>query len=88
MSKDFCILKIKLGKATIFIPSDDIRLVLNIIKTANSNNLVIEKYLVYLFDMISKSDVKSRVELLEIMPCSETLSEEIKITTNCILHLK
>ncbi|MEG1254883.1 IS66 family transposase [Clostridium sp.] len=55
-------------------------MIYSLIETAKSNNLVVEKYLVYLFDMLSKSDVKSRDELLEIMPCSAALPEEFKIS--------
>ncbi len=57
-------------------------MIYSLIETAKSNNLVVEKYLVFLFDMLSKSDVKSRDELLEIMPCSALLPEEVKISNS------
>lgn len=32
-------------------------MIYSIIETAKANNLIVEKYLTYLFDMLSKSDV-------------------------------
>jgi len=55
-------------------------IIYSIIETAKANNLVVEKYLAYLFDMLSKLDVKSKEQLLGVMPWSADLPEEVKIS--------
>ncbi|MEG1257317.1 IS66 family transposase [Clostridium sp.] len=57
-------------------------LIYSIIETAKANNLVVEKYLVYLFNMLSKNETETRKNLLDIMPWSATLPTEVKISTS------
>lgn len=44
-------------------------MIYSIIDTAKDNNLIVQKYLTYLFDILSKSDVQSKEQLYEVMPC-------------------
>ncbi|WP_423219597.1 transposase domain-containing protein [Fervidicella metallireducens] len=48
-------------------------------ETAKANNLVVEKYLVYLFDNLSKIDMKDVNILDNLMPWSNKIPEDIKI---------
>lgn len=57
-------------------------LIYSIIETAKANNLVVEKYLVYMFDRLSKEGIKSRDEILDMMPLSAALPEEVKISNS------
>lgn len=50
----------------------------SIIETAKANSLVVEKYLVYLFNMISKIDIDNKEVLLDIMPWSKNLQPELR----------
>lgn len=54
-------------------------MIYSIIETAKANNLIVEKYLTYLFDMLSKSDVQSKEQFYELMPWSADLQEDVKI---------
>ncbi len=51
----------------------------SIIETAKANNLVVERYLVYLFDNLSKIDIKDSESLENLMPWSYKITENIKI---------
>lgn len=50
----------------------------SIIETAKANGLIVEKYLVYLFEMLSKIDVTNKEIMLAIMPWSNDLPEELR----------
>ena len=52
----------------------------SIIETAKANGLIVEKYLVYLFDKISEIDIDidNKEILLNIMPWSKKLPSELK----------
>jgi hypothetical protein len=56
-------------------------LIYSIIETAKSNDLVAEKYLLYLMNEMSKlEDIeRTRENLLRLMPWSDTLPEKLKI---------
>ncbi|WP_346888879.1 hypothetical protein [Clostridium sp. UBA1056] len=43
-------------------------LIYSIIETAKANNLIVEKYIVYLFDILSKDEVKLKEDILAILP--------------------
>jgi transposase len=49
-----------------------------IIETAKANGLIVEKYLVYLFDMLSKIDVTNKEIMLAIMPWPNDLPKELR----------
>lgn len=51
----------------------------SIIETAKANNLVVERYLVYLFDNLSKINVADSEALEELMPWSNKIPENMKI---------
>lgn len=51
----------------------------SIIETAKVNGLIVEKYLVYLLDVLSNSENKNKELLLDIMPWSKKLPKELKI---------
>ncbi|MCI6692558.1 MULTISPECIES: transposase domain-containing protein [unclassified Clostridium] len=53
----------------------------SIIETAKANGLIVEKYLVYLFDMISKIDINNKEVLLDIMLWSKKLPPELRAST-------
>lgn len=57
-------------------------LIYSIIETAKANGLVIEKYLVYLMNKLSNIDMPSnnKEALLELMPWSKELSQELQVT--------
>lgn len=54
-------------------------MIYSIIETAKANNLIVEKYLTYLFDMLSKSDVQTKEQFYELMPWAADLPEDVKI---------
>lgn len=51
----------------------------SIIETAKSNNLAVEKYLVYLMDFIWLNPNPEEEYLLKVMPWSKTLPEYLKL---------
>lgn len=51
----------------------------SIVETAKANNLVVERYLVYLFDNLLKVDVKDNKSLENLMPWSHEIPENMKI---------
>ncbi|SQB35501.1 IS66 family transposase [Clostridium cochlearium] len=51
----------------------------SIVETAKANNLVVERYLVYLFDNLSKIDISDSESLENLMPWSNKLPENMKI---------
>ena len=55
-------------------------MIYSIIETAKANNLIVEKYLTYLFDILSKVDVNSKEQLYKVMPWSADLPEDVKIS--------
>ncbi|WP_346916264.1 IS66 family transposase [Clostridium sp.] len=57
-------------------------LIYSIIETAKANNLVVEKYLVYLFNSLSAYGHKTLDDLKNILPWAETIPEELKITSS------
>ena len=59
----------------------------SIVETAKSNGLVVEKYLVYLMDMMSNLENKDKDTLLKYMPWSKELPETVKFQ-NKNLHSK
>ena len=61
----------------------------SVIETAKASGLAIEKYLVYLMDVLSNLEVKdrSRNTLLKYMPWSKELPEAVKLR-NKNLHGK
>ena len=52
------------------------------IETAKANNLKIEKYLIYLFDHLSNMEIREKDLLLELMPWSDTIPEELKLKSS------
>lgn len=51
----------------------------SIVETAKANNLVVERYLLYLFDNLLKVDVKDSKNLESFMPCSHEITRNMKI---------
>ena len=51
----------------------------SIVETAKANNLVVERYLVYLFDNLSRIDIKDLESLENLMPWSHKIPEIMKI---------
>ena len=51
----------------------------SIVETAKANKLVVEKYLVYLFDNLSKIDISDSESLEDLMPWSNKIPENMKI---------
>ncbi|MBU3090180.1 IS66 family transposase [Clostridium gasigenes] len=51
----------------------------SIIETAKSNGLIVEKYLVYLIDTLSNIEIKNRDTLIDAMPWSNELPNELKV---------
>lgn len=51
----------------------------SIVETAKANKLVVEKYLVYLFDNLSKIDISDSESLEGLMPWSNKIPENMKI---------
>ncbi|WDC84184.1 transposase domain-containing protein [Caloramator sp. mosi_1] len=54
-------------------------IIYSIIETAKANNIVVEKYLVYLFDNLSKIDMQDSDSLGNLMPWSHKIPEDMKI---------
>ena len=54
----------------------------SIIETAKANNLKIKRYLIYLFDNLSNMEVREKNSLLELMPWSDTIPEELKLKSS------
>lgn len=52
-------------------------IIYNIVETAKANSLVVERYLTYLFDEISKLEIKDMNILKKFMPCSTELPENL-----------
>jgi transposase len=55
-------------------------IIYSIIETAKANQLMVEKYLVFLIEAMSNMDVFEKDKALEFMPWSKTLPEYLKIT--------
>lgn len=51
----------------------------SIVETAKANKLVVERYLVYLFDNLSKIDLSDSESLEDLMPWSNKIPENMKI---------
>ena len=51
----------------------------SIVETAKANNLVIERYLTYLFDNLSKIDISDSEAIENLMPWSNKIPEDMKI---------
>lgn len=51
----------------------------SIIETAKANGLIVEKYLVYLLDVLSNTEIKNKDLLLDVIPSSKRLPQELKI---------
>jgi len=51
----------------------------SIVETAKANNLVVERYLVYLFDNLSKIDIYDSESLENLMPWNDKIPENMKI---------
>ncbi|WP_127837548.1 IS66 family transposase [Clostridium prolinivorans] len=51
----------------------------SIVETAKANKLVVERYLVYLFDNLSKIDIEVSESLENLMPWSNKIPENMKI---------
>lgn len=75
----------KLDNATITIPISEakgataISNIYSIVETAKANKLVVERYLVYLFDNLSKIDIDHSERLESLMPWSNKIPENMKI---------
>lgn len=59
----------------------------SVVETAKSNGLVVEKYLTYLMDVICNLEIKDETTLLQHMPWSQNLPEDLKLQ-NSNLHGK
>lgn len=56
-------------------------LIYSIIETAKNNNLIVEKYLLYLMDTFASMNPSDKEGLLKLLPFSKYLPEELKIKT-------
>nr|WP_048407530.1 hypothetical protein [Clostridium aceticum] len=54
-------------------------LIYSIIETAKNNNLVIEKYLLYLMDNLPNVEPQDKESLLKLLPFSKDLPEDLKV---------
>lgn len=54
-------------------------LIYSIIETAKANGLIVEKYLVYLFDMLANTESKEKETLNNYMPWSKALPDVLRI---------
>jgi transposase len=54
-------------------------IIYSLIETAKANNLIVEKYLVYLMDILSNLETKNLETLIKVLPCSKELPNELKI---------
>jgi transposase len=59
----------------------------SVVETAKANGLVVEKYLVYLMDVLCNLENKNKDTLLKYMPWSKELPETVKLQ-NKNLHGK
>ena len=59
----------------------------SIVETAKANNLVVEKYLIYLMDILCNLESKDKDNLLKHMPWSKELPDDVKLQ-NKELHGK
>ena len=55
-------------------------LIYSIIETAKANNLIVEKYLIYIFDVLAKNPTTINEVIVDLMPWSAALLEEVKIS--------
>lgn len=51
----------------------------SVVETAKANGLVVEKYLVYLMNILSNLEIKDKDTLLKYMPWSKELPEELRL---------
>jgi transposase len=58
-----------------------------VVETAKANGLIVEKYLVYLMDVLCNFEKKDTETLLKYMPWSNELPEKLKLK-NKNLHRK
>ncbi len=56
-------------------------IIYSIIETARANNLMVEKYLIFLIDTLSNLENYDKNILLNVMPWSKTLPEDLRIPT-------
>ena len=54
----------------------------SIVETAKANNLVVERYLTYLFENLSKIDISDSEAIENLMPWSDKIPENMKIKDN------
>lgn len=54
-------------------------LMYSLIETAKANGLIVEKYLMYLMDVLANTETENREDLIEVLPWSNKLPNEIKI---------
>lgn len=64
--------------------ADSSSIIYSIIETARSNNLMVEKYLIFLIDILSNLENPDKETLLKIMPWSKSLPENLKIPKKTI----
>lgn len=62
-------------------------IIYSIVETAKANDLVVEKYLLYLMDILSSMELKDKQKLLKYMPWSDELPESVRLQ-NKNLHGK
>lgn len=58
-------------------------IIYSIIETAKSNNLMVEKYLLFLIDTLSILETYDKSKLMEAMPWSKTLPNDLRIPPKC-----
>lgn len=51
----------------------------SVVETAKANGLVVEKYLVYLMNILSNLEIKDKDTLLKYMPWSKELPEKLRL---------
>ena len=56
-------------------------IIYSIIETAKANNLLVEKYLLFLIDTLSNLKIADKEKLIEVMPWSKTLPNDLKISS-------
>ena len=56
-------------------------LLYSIIETAKANGLAVEKYLVYLFEVLASSEIKERDVLAKCMPWAENIPDQLRVKT-------
>lgn len=54
-------------------------IIYSIVETAKANGLKIERYLEYLFDAVSNLEFRDRDSLIDLMPWSDKIPEELKL---------